>query len=105
MFRRQWLVAVIGLTWIITHATAGRGQTLFQILALTETMAALLLAAGGWRVRKQKHAAANECSKAETAAAAAEPTPLTSALRDSFLLCDHGSNRPMSISARAVRRN
>jgi hypothetical protein len=39
------LVAVVGLLWILTHAEAGRGQThtLFQLLALAENVAALLL--------------------------------------------------------------
>lgn len=39
------LVAAVGLTWIALHASAGRGQThtLFQLLALAESVAALLL--------------------------------------------------------------
>ena len=39
------LVALAGLIWIFLHAESGRGQThtLFQILALTENVVALLL--------------------------------------------------------------
>jgi hypothetical protein len=39
------LVAAVGMAWIVFHASSGRGQahTLFQILALTENVIALLL--------------------------------------------------------------
>ena len=39
------LVAVVGLAWVLAHAESGRGQmhTLFQLLALAESVTALLL--------------------------------------------------------------
>ena len=47
------LVAAAGLAWIVCHPASGRGQThtLFQVLALAESVAALLL-------RRRKPAAA-----------------------------------------------
>ena len=91
------LVAAAGLAWIVFHASSGRGQThtLFQLLALAEGVAALLL-------RRRKPAGALASILAVYLLADLEPVTGLAVLLALLTLTMTGSRRAVALGAAAT---
>jgi hypothetical protein len=91
------LVAVVGLAWIVFHASSGRGQIhmLFQLLALAEGAAALLL-------RRRKPAGALASILAVYVLVDLEPVTGLAVLLALLTLTMTGSRRAVALGAAAT---